>query len=85
MLLKLTKAELDDLARISAPGTIHETIAKHFLAVGMERAAVRCDEFATITTLVTRSGAACSCPATSARTLGFARSCDAVTRAEFAA
>ena len=52
MPLKLTDVERGDIARIahnSARGTIHETIAKHFLAVGLERAAVRCDEFAALT------------------------------------
>jgi hypothetical protein len=52
MPLNLTDIERGDIARIahnSAPGTTHETIAKHFIAVGLERAAVRCDDLAAIT------------------------------------
>jgi len=52
MPLKLTDSEREALARIcrnSASETVHEAIAKHFIALGLERAAVRCDELSALT------------------------------------
>ena len=51
MPVELTDAERADIARIAhntAVGAIHETLARHFVAVGLERAAVRCEEFALV-------------------------------------
>ena len=48
--IELSEADRADLARIvrnSAGGT-HETNARHFIAVGLDRGAVRCDELAEV-------------------------------------
>jgi hypothetical protein len=50
--LKLTDAEREALARIcrnNAGETVHEAIAGHFVVLGLERAAMRCDELAALT------------------------------------
>ena len=49
--MDLTDSDRADIARIviNSKAGIHETLAKHFIAVGLERAAVRCEQFADVT------------------------------------
>ena len=49
--MDLTDSDRADIARIviNSNAGIHETLAKHFIAVGLERAAVRCEQFADVT------------------------------------
>ena len=49
--MDLTDTDRADIARIviNSEAGIHETLAKHFIAVGLERAAMRCEQFADAT------------------------------------
>ena len=49
--MDLTDTDRADIARIAinSEAGIHETLAKHFIAVGLERAAMRCEQFADAT------------------------------------